>query len=246
MASIQDDRGYNQGFKPCKALTVRFERRCDRMIREMTITPNTRILELGCGIGELSFFLAQKTGAQVVGTDLCQEFIEKARAAYQLPNLSFKQLKLEANTDSATPSETYDYIVGNGILHHVYDGLETILAHLKSQLRPGGKVLFWEPNLFNPYIFLIFKFEKMRRIAKLEPDEMAFGRSFITQKLRNSGFSTWKVEYSDFLLPNTPDALIQPMIHLGDFLERVPLVDRMAQSLFISAENQSHEPHPNR
>jgi len=83
MASIQDDRGYNQGFKPSKAMDVRMERRCDYMISQMELSKqNIRILEIGCGTGEISHFLANKTKAQILGTDICLPFIENSRKNY--------------------------------------------------------------------------------------------------------------------------------------------------------------------
>lgn len=234
MSSIQDDRGFNQGFKPSKALSIRLERRSVRMISEMTISSETKILELGCGTGELSFFLAKKTGAQVIGTDLCSQFIDLARASYELPNLKFQKFKLAAASLNEK-TEKYNYIVGNGILHHVVNDLDQILYNLRARLLPGGRLLFWEPNIFNPYVFFIFKIPELRKIAKLEPDEMAFGRAFIRKKLKAAGFSRCKIDYSDFLLPNTPEPLISSFITVGNVLEKIPGMDHLAQSLFISA-----------
>jgi 2-polyprenyl-3-methyl-5-hydroxy-6-metoxy-1,4-benzoquinol methylase len=92
MGSVKDDRGYNQVFKPCKALTIRTQRRCDWMIRQMDQSHQGEILEIGCGTGELSFFLAEKTNFYVLGTDLCAPFIDQARLLYQRQNLKFRVL----------------------------------------------------------------------------------------------------------------------------------------------------------
>ena len=62
MASLKDDRGYNQGFRPSKALNIRTQRRCEYIISQMDDANNpSEILEIGCGTGELSFMLATKT-----------------------------------------------------------------------------------------------------------------------------------------------------------------------------------------
>jgi hypothetical protein len=102
-------------------------------------------------------------------------------------------------------------------------------------LKPGGRLVFWEPNLWNPYVFLIFSIPFLRRAANLEPDEMAFTPSFIRRKLQKAGFNEARVSTRDFLLPNIPDALIKPIIAVGDSLDHIPIVNRLAQSVFLVA-----------
>ena len=133
-------------------------------------------------------------------------------------------------------SDRYDYIVGNGILHHLYHHLDSFLPVLARWLKPAGRLIFWEPNLWNPYVFLIFSVPFLRRAANLEPDEMAFTRTYISRKLAAAGFHDIQVDTRDFLLPNTPSRLIDPAIALSRSLEGIPLVRRWAQSVFLRAK----------
>jgi hypothetical protein len=105
---------------------------------------------------------------------------------------------------------------------------------MHAMLNEGGKIIFFEPNIFNPYCAVIFN--AARTWANLEPDEMAFSRRYITSKLRHSGYSSISVTYRDFLVPGVPNWMIQPLIVAGDFLERVWPLNRLSQSLFIVAE----------
>ena len=57
-------------------------------------------------------------------------------------------------------------------------------------------------------MFLIFKVAALRRMARLEPEEMAFTPRFIQQKLTTAGFCQVSAITRDFLLPNTPARLI--------------------------------------
>lgn len=237
MASIKDDRGYNQGFAPSKALSIRTERRCKMMIDEMTILPGTDILEIGCGTGEISNHLASITKANILGTDLCLPFIEEAKKNYNLPNLSFDVLNF--NEPEKLQGKQFDYIVGNGILHHLYHNLDEALKNIHFLLKENGKMIFLEPNLKNPYCYVIFSFPYFRKLAHLEPDEMAFTRRFIEKKLKTAGFSKIKVTYKDFLLPVIPSILIKPVIFCGDIVEKIYGFNRMTQSLFIvSSKNK--------
>lgn len=233
--SIIDDRGYNQGFRETYALKKRMERRAEWMIKEMDVRPDKKVLEIGCGTGYVSYYIAGKTGMQVIGSDLCKPFIENAKGNYQLPNLSYDTL--DFNKASSTVDNRFDYIIGNGILHHLYYNLEEVLGTLKNLLNPGGKIIFMEPNVYNPYVAAIFKNKALRKWAKLEPDEMAFSKKFIQGRLENANFSGAKVTFKDFLLPGIPRFLVQPSIVIGNVLEKTPL-KIVSQSLLIIAENK--------
>ena len=232
MENIKDDRGYNQVWADTKSTRVRAERRCDYLISQMTLNGAKNVLEIGCGKGNNSFMLAQKTKMQILGTDLCVPFIEEAKKNFQLPHLRFKVL--DFNQAAQFEGEKFDYIVGNGILHHLYYNLDTSFSKMRDLLRENGKIIFIEPNLYNPYVAAIFKNKKLRQLARLEPDEMAFSKSFIAKKLKTAEFTNIRVVYKDFLLPGIPSFLITPSIIVGDFLEKIPL-RYISQSILISA-----------
>lgn len=234
MASIKDDRGFNQGFKLVKSTEVRMRRRAELLLSETEAPEGKSILEIGCGTGEVSFWMAEQTPAKVVGTDLCVPFIEEAKTKFQLPNLRYDVL--DFNKAIEFKGEKFDYIVGNGILHHLYHHLDDALLNMMQLLNEGGKIVFLEPNYHNPYVYLIFTNPHLRKLANLEPDEMAFSRSFINKKLHKAGYTNIRVDYKDFLLPGIPDMLIKPSITAGNILEKVPLAKNMSQSIFIRAE----------
>jgi ubiquinone/menaquinone biosynthesis C-methylase UbiE len=234
MASLKDDRGYNQMFAPSKAMQVRSERRSDMLISEMNISKGTTILEIGCGTGEIADYIASKIVGQVIGTDICVPFIDEATEKHKRPNLSFEVL--DFNKPDSLQGKKFDYIIGNGILHHLYYQLDEALVNIRFLLKDGGKLIFLEPNLLNPYCYLIFTYPYFRKKANLEPDEMAFTKTFIQEKLQKAGYSSSKVVYKDFLLPVIPDALIKPVIVVGDLVEKIPLLNRMTQSIFIVGE----------
>lgn len=232
MASIKDDRGFNQGFELVKSTEVRMRRRTEYMISRMDLTSPKTILEIGCGTGEVCYWIAQKTKMSVLGTDLCVPFIEEAKQKLVLPNLKFEVL--DFNKPEEVKGRKFDYIIGNGILHHLYFHLDHALTTLFDLLNDRGKIIFLEPNIYNPYCAFIFNFA--RKWANLEPDEMAFSKTFIAKKLGPVGFKNIAVEYKDFLLPGVPEIMIQPSIVVGNVLEKIPLIRMISQSIFISAQ----------
>lgn len=209
------------------------ERRTDLLLSEMNLTQDTRILEIGCGTGEVSYWMASRSPARVVGTDLSSPFIEGAKKNYQLPNLQYEVM--DVNNPNSFPDGQFDYIVGNGILHHLVKNLDEVLASIQRLLKENGKIIFMEPNLYNPYIYLIFSYPRLRALTHLEPGEMAFSKRFITSALARAGFKDIKVDYKDFLLPGIPNFLVKPSILIGAVLEHLPLFKHVSQSLFIRA-----------
>jgi 2-polyprenyl-3-methyl-5-hydroxy-6-metoxy-1,4-benzoquinol methylase len=177
--------------------------------------------------------LLKKTKMQVIGSDLCKPFIDCAREKYILSNLAYETL--DFNEAAASVHNKFDYIIGNGILHHLYYNLDKVLLTLKGLLNPGGRIIFIEPNIYNPYVASIFKNKTLRKWAKLEPDEMAFSKTFIHQKLVSAKFEDIKIEYKDFLLPGVPLFMITPSIVIGNFLEKTPF-KFVSQSILISAK----------
>jgi len=234
---VRDERGYWQGFNPTPANMIRFERRCSYIVDRISLTPDSTVLEVGCGRGELAHSLAGKTSAKVIGTDISQDFLTYCKCYYNKDNLSFDYL------DVTNPDEFADYckknnvthIVGNGILHHFSSTREVIYGTMHDALPDGGEICFWEPNLCNPAVYAIYKIKPVREYASVEEDECALFRRSTTLKLANAGFKTVHVSYKDFLLPNVPLLLVKPLVALGAILEAIPLAKNLSQSLFIYA-----------
>ena len=85
MENIRDDNGFNQVWGDSLSTRVRARRRRDYMVSKAGITSASRVLEIGCGTGSNAYQLASSTGADVIGVDICESFVEQARAKYQLP-----------------------------------------------------------------------------------------------------------------------------------------------------------------
>jgi 2-polyprenyl-3-methyl-5-hydroxy-6-metoxy-1,4-benzoquinol methylase len=239
MSSIKDEKGFNQSFIITNASIVRLKRRFDYMISHMNLNDrsgNINVLEIGCAEGEGLRYLVEKTGLDGIGIDISNKFITNARKLNNT-KATFEVVDFNNETTFVGKMEynKFDYIVGNGILHHLYYNLDSSLLNLHKLLKPNGKIIFIEPNLFNPYVFSIFKIPILRKICNLEPDEMAFTNNYIKNKILKVGFKKCNTEIKDFLLPNTPKPLIRSLIKIGDILEKTPLTV-IAQSIFIVAE----------
>lgn len=155
----------------------------------------------------------------------------KKQKEFPLTNLRYDIL--DFNKADQFKGEKFDYIIGNGILHHLYYHLDEAFGNMLHLLKDGGKMIFLEPNIYNPYVYLIFSYAALRKATHLEPDEMAFSKRFVSEKLAKAGYKSIKVEYKDFLLPGVPDVLITPSVVLGDVLEKIPLAKNVSQSILF-------------
>ena len=240
MTSIKDEKGFNQSFKKSPAQEIRINRRFDYMIRQMDPTKfnaSTNVLEIGCAEGDGIHYMVNKIGVTGLGIDISKKFIDAANQNYRSDKLTFEVADFNdpKSFSGEMAYDKFDYVVGNGILHHLYYNLDNSLVNLRKLLKPKGKIIFIEPNIYNPYVALIFQIPFLRKKTFLEPDEMAFSATFIKKKIMAAGFSYCRTEIQDFLLPNVPEGLISPVIKLGAVLEKTPLT-YIAQSIFITAE----------
>ncbi len=231
---MQDERGFNQLFSAVGSSPFRAERRHHWFASEAKKKKAKRILEIGCGTGEAAAALAFQTGAEVVGVDVSGAFIERARALHRASNLQFE--KIDLFSGDPTKLGCFDFVFGNGILHHLVLELDRILAILRGITTEAGGMAFVEPNLLNPYCAFIFGTKIGRRHALLEPDEMAFRASELRRVIVASGWCNVQLQTRDFLLPGMPVRLIRPILAVEPFLEATALTRWLAQSHFVTAD----------
>lgn len=217
-------------------MTVRTHRRADRIRDTLLALPSDQIqvLEIGCGTAEMSFLVANNSRIQLTAADISAKFIEAAQKQPARPNIRFQLADVTAPAFLSQHAGKFDFVIGNGILHHLVNDIDGVFRNLRVILKPGGRLVFWEPNLQNPLVYFMFGTKLGRRLMRLDPDEMAFTKSWISERLKRNGYEVQELRCRDFLLPNTPKFLIRPLVWLGDLLERTPL-SFLAQSIFLVA-----------
>lgn len=117
------------------------------MLRMAGITPGMRVLDVGCGAGDVSLLLAEVVGPDgtVTGVDVNPAILEMARGRATeagFANVSFRAGDLA----DLRLKEPVDAVVGRLILLHVKDQAATVRA-LSRLVRPGGVVTFQEINM---------------------------------------------------------------------------------------------------
>lgn len=105
--------------------------------------PPARLLDLGCGTGWTSLFLARR-GYDVVGVDIAADMIEQAERArdeQQVPGVRF----VVSDYEGMAFEDEFDCAVFFESLHHAMDE-EAALHSACQALRPGGVCVTAEPG----------------------------------------------------------------------------------------------------
>jgi ubiquinone/menaquinone biosynthesis C-methylase UbiE len=103
-------------------------------------SPPLRVLDVGCGPGNLGFFFVGQIGCRLFGIDLWPNQLRQASAQSSYEGL------FQVNLIHGLPfsSESFDVIVCNEVLMYLPNALEA-LTEFDRVLAPGGKLFVYNP-----------------------------------------------------------------------------------------------------
>ncbi|MCU0291063.1 MAG: methyltransferase domain-containing protein [Thermoanaerobaculaceae bacterium] len=193
------------------------------------LQPGLEALELGCGTGLFTRLVAA-SGASIVATDLSEALLDTAQKATVAANIRFEVADAHA---LHFQGRSFDVVFGSSVLHHLQ--LDLALREIHRVLRPGGIMVFAEPNMLNPQIWAERNIPWVRQRAGVSPDETAFVRFSLEREMRHAGYVHIAITPHEFLHPATPEALCPFVEGVTRVLEHLPLVREIAGSLLIEA-----------
>lgn len=182
------------------------------------IPENAKVLEIGCGTGDLLNAVKPSVG---VGIDYSVKMIEIAKSRF--PNLSFylddiEELKL---------SDTFDYIIISDLIGSLWD-IQLALKNVKTLCHSRTRIIIsyynflWEP---------VLKMGEWLGLKKIQPLQSWLTIKDIEALLALADFETIKTE-KKLLLPK-----YVPVLNMifNTFLGNLPLINHLCLSRFIVA-----------
>ncbi len=112
-----------------------------------TVQPGMRVLDLGCGTGDLAIEAAKKVGGagKVLGLDFSQNMLsvaqERAKRAGFNGNGPLKFI-LEKAENLPAGADSYDLVVSGFVLRNIYENIDAILEKVYRALKPSGEIRF--------------------------------------------------------------------------------------------------------
>lgn len=107
----------------------------------LDLQPGLRVLDVGCGIGGGTFYLAQHYEVTVQGIDLSANMIALAQERCQEAGLTERVTLLHGDIMTFVPQPAFDRIYSRDVFLHIHDK-PRLLQVLKACLQPGGWLLF--------------------------------------------------------------------------------------------------------
>lgn len=131
--------------------------------------PFSKVLELGCGTGKNTEWLAKKA-EQVIAVDFSEEMISRAKGKIKSSNVEFMQ----ADVTLPLPFEdaSFDLVVCNLVLEHIQN-LQPVFSEVSRILVNGGKFFISELHPVKQYL------GSKARFTQNSPDGQIIGNEVV-------------------------------------------------------------------
>jgi SAM-dependent methyltransferase len=192
--------GLESRFDPAKIIDSRSVDRHFRPIVMRFVGPGTRVLDVGCGPGGFTAVLAETAG-ETVGLDVSESWVDAANRTFEARG---SKARAVLGSGAALPFEvaSFDVVTLIDVLHHL-DEPKSVLAETRRVLRPGGRLLVFEPNKLNPLLTALCLFDR-NEWGFLRP---GMGREGGYRRMLSPWFAVDEVKYSGLLIgPDGPAA----------------------------------------
>jgi 2-polyprenyl-3-methyl-5-hydroxy-6-metoxy-1,4-benzoquinol methylase len=160
----------------------------EKLIALLGLNPESQALDVGCGIGATTEYISDLTGAMILGIDLAEPVIERAkeRTREKADRLSFQIVNLN---DLRLPPGGFDTVLSIDTLYFAKD-LNKTIGQLKAALKPGGKM-----GLF--YSELVMSIDGSRDQLAADKTRLALALNandltFTTIDLTESNLAFWR------------------------------------------------------
>jgi len=195
------------------------------------VLPGETILDLGAGSGLWTEHLAGvlRGEARITGA-VFNEDLWATASRRTLPNTTFVHV---TDFERDLPAEGFDYVVGTAILCHDAYGLN--LQQIHRLLKPGGQILFFEANFWNPQVLVKGVVRAIRRRLGYPSCQVGMRKYKLMHMTSHHGFTHVETIPYDIVHPMLPRSLIRFVQSIAFVFEHAPLIRELCGTLYIWA-----------
>ena len=155
----------------------------EEAINSLQIKEGDNILDVGCGSGLVSSFMADHKGVNVVAVDANIHALDFAREKFKKSNLTFKMGLLD---ELNLPEQSFDKIIFLEVIEHISEKQgEEIFKTFYRLLKPGGRVVISTPNKKSLWPFIEWSLDFFRIVPNLAEEQHEF--LYTGKKLEEKG-----------------------------------------------------------
>ena len=138
--NIYDDERFFAGYSSLERFGPGWQQAMEHhdLLALLPPIPGRRVLDLGSGAGQLAHHLATRDAAEVVAVDLSERMLERARAEWAHPRVTYRRDAMER---LAFEPARFDLVVSSLALHYVED-YAGLVARIAGWLAPGGVLVY--------------------------------------------------------------------------------------------------------
>jgi ubiquinone/menaquinone biosynthesis C-methylase UbiE len=203
------------------------------------IPEGSRVLELGCGTGELLNAVKPSTG---VGVDFSNEMLKIARDKH--PHLKF----IQADAADFNTTEKFDYIILSDLLSSLWD-IQSVLNNLRKFCQPGTKLVI---STYNYIWERLLRFTELIGLKAKQPLQNWLTTGDIRNLLELEDFEIIRIERKLMLpkyipllngifngfLANLPGLNRLNLVHLITARPRASVKQQFSVSIVVPARNE--------
>jgi SAM-dependent methyltransferase len=229
--------GFAQSHFAKPAVRALREHMVRRILKLTGAGKHSRVLSLGCGIGDTELLLAPHVG-ELTGLDLSPSAIKQAKLdSAHIPNIHFIEGTLES---AEIGPASYDVVIAIFFLHHLPDTVPDLAQQIATILKPGGVFYALDPSRYR-LSGAIGELLIPKLMARYQsPNERQLAPSATAAHFSKAGLDA-RFEYYDFL--STPLAGLFPGWRFGyqatraldEALVRTPVLKRVGSNFEVVA-----------
>lgn len=160
----------------------------EEAIKSLEINDGDNVLEVGCGSGLISYFIARNPKVKVTAIDANDSALEFARQKFILPNLTYTKGLLD---ELQLKEASYDKIIFLEVIEHITEKQgEEVFKSFYKLLKPKGKLVISTPNKSSLWPLIEWSLDFFKLVPNLadEQHEFLYTGKILEQKGKNAGF----------------------------------------------------------